>query len=88
MSDYEYIGSGQDDGMIIGRSGGSIGFFETTPATVASVTAAAITAAASQTTGGSSFGYTTAAQANNLAEAVREIRAALVAYGLLEEATS
>ena len=88
MADYEYIGSGQDDGMIIGRSGDSIGFFEATPTTVQSVTAAAITASASQTSGGGAYGYVTAAQANNIAEAVREIRAALVAYGLLEEASS
>jgi UDP-N-acetyl-D-mannosaminuronic acid transferase (WecB/TagA/CpsF family) len=88
MADYEYIGSGQDDGMIIGRSGGAIGFFETTPATVASVTAAAVTATASQTSGGGSWGYATQAQAQNIAEAVREIRAALVAYGLLSEASS
>lgn len=88
MADYEYIGSGQDDGMIVGRAGEAIGFLGATPQTIASVTAAAITASASQTSGGGAYGYATAAQANNLAEAVREIRAALVAYGLLEEATS
>jgi hypothetical protein len=88
MADYEYIGSGQDDGMIIGRSGGSIGFFEATPTTVASVTTPAVSASASQAAGGSSYGYATAAQANALATAVAQIRTALKAFGLLEDATS
>jgi hypothetical protein len=88
MSDYEYIGSGQDDGMIIARSGGKVAFFETTPATVASVTTPVVSTAASQTTGGSSWGFATAAQANNLSTAVAQIRAALIAYGLLTDASS
>lgn len=88
MADYEYIGSGQDDGSIFGRSTDSIAFLGATPTTAASVTSAAITATASQTSGGGAWGYATQAQADNIAEAVREIRAQLVALGLMSNATS
>jgi hypothetical protein len=77
-----YLDDGNDDGVILGQTSGSlIGFHGTTgTAQVAlSATAALVTTAA--TTGAATYGFTSA-QANSLILLVNALRAALVTKGL------
>lgn len=83
MADYQYLSQGQDDGVIVNRLAEPLAFFAGTPAAQAAVTSAAITTPSTTT---ASYGSTTAAEFNALTATVQQIRAALVAYGLISEA--
>lgn len=84
-TDYQYIGWGADDGMVVGNAGESIGFLGATPTTVAPITSVAITTASTTT---ASYGATSAAEFNNVCEIVRRIRAQMIALGFMEESVS
>lgn len=66
MATYNYVDSGQDDGSIMGRSGGKIGFYGVTPV----VKASAITTLATTPT------------ATDIATAVNSIITALKNVGI------
>ena len=77
----EYAGSGNDDGVVMGRSGGKIGFFGvTTAVTQSTLTPAVATTAATTTT---PYGWTTLAQANKVTKNLNEIVTALKACGIM-----
>jgi UDP-N-acetyl-D-mannosaminuronic acid transferase (WecB/TagA/CpsF family) len=75
-----YVGDGNDDGTIFGRSSGKIGFYGTTPVTQQTLSAAVATTAAVTTTNG--WLYTTSEQANAIVALVNDMRAELVEVGL------
>ena len=79
----EYIGRGNDDGTNFGRSDDKIGFYGlTAPIVKPSFTAAAInTASASSATFLS--GWVTSSQPEGIMALANEIRAKLVAFGLI-----
>ena len=79
----EQIGKGNDDGEILGRSGGKVGFFGTTPvARRENASQAVVGTAASITT--AAHGFATGTQADAIVTLVNEMRAALVAHGLIK----
>lgn len=74
-----YVGDGSPEGTIVGRSGGKVGFFGTTPTVIATgFTAPAATAATSTTP----FGFSEA-QANAILTWVRAVDAELKAKGII-----
>lgn len=74
-----YVGDGSPEGTIVGRSGGKVGFYGTTPTVIATgFTAPAATAATSSTP----FGYSEA-QANAILTWVRAVDAELKAKGII-----
>jgi len=82
MASVEYLGTGQDDGVNMGRSAtDKIGFYGlTTPIVQPVLTPAVATTAATTTT---PYGFTTLAQANHIVELLNLIRARLVALGIM-----
>lgn len=81
MSTYEYLGVGQEDGTIVGRSATDlVGFHGTAPSDQRAVTAAVSTSGAITSTG--AYGYSET-QANALVGAVNEILALLKEKGLM-----
>ena len=80
----EYVGSGNDDGVILGRSGGKAGFYGLgTAITKPALTGAITTASANASPAGALVGFATAAQANHIVELANLIRARLIALGLM-----
>jgi hypothetical protein len=84
----DYVGKGNDDGTNFGRSNGKIGFYGlTTPIVKPSFTNAAVLTTLATSTGSAGstaiWGFTTAAQANALTALVIELRAKMVAFGLI-----
>lgn len=79
----EYLGTGNDDGVIIGRSGGKVGFYGTTEATQPSTIAAVATTAATTAT---PYGYTTSTQADAIVTALNSVIAALKTLGFVASA--
>lgn len=76
-----YVGDGNADGEIIGRSSGKVGFFGTTPVVQQSVTGTVTTTISQVSTSGKwAFASSTAAQA--FVTQVQDIKAALDALGL------
>jgi hypothetical protein len=68
----EYLGTGNDDGVVLGRSAtDKIAFFNATPVVQQSGAALATIAITSATTGG--FGFTTSAQAMALVDQVKAV---------------
>ena len=76
----EYVGSGNDDGDILGRDGGKISFFGGTPVTKSTITSACATTVATTTT---PYGFASLAQANKVTKNLNEIVTALKAIGLM-----
>lgn len=75
----EYLGSGDDEGEILGRTSGKVGFFGTDPTAKATgFTAPAATAA----TNSSPYGFAEA-QANAIITWIRAVDAELKAKGLI-----
>ena len=87
MSSVNYIGGGNDDGTVFGYdSSEKIAFYGGTPQVQATLSAAAVdtTVAVSTTTGAiTSWGFAGSTQANAIVSLVNELRAELVAIGLL-----
>ena len=79
----EYIDHGNDDGTNFGRSDGKIGFYGlATPIVQPDFTQAAVaTTAVSMTT--TNWGYANSSQPTEIITLVNEIRAKLVALGLV-----
>lgn len=85
-STYLRIGSGIDDGIILAKSDGKVGFFDTTPVaqqtggsaapttTVTSVTTATVTTGSTST---NPYGYADAAQADLITSDIEAIIASL-----------
>ena len=76
----EYVGSGNDDGVVFGRSGGKVAFFGGTAVTQSTLTTAVATTAATTTT---PYGWATLAQANKVTKNLNVIVTALKACGLM-----
>ena len=82
----EYLGTGNPDGTSMGLSTTEkISFYGITPIVQRSGAAQAA-AAATAATATTPYGYTTAAQADAIVTLVNELRAALVANGLISGA--
>jgi UDP-N-acetyl-D-mannosaminuronic acid transferase (WecB/TagA/CpsF family) len=81
MTTPSYVGDGNDDGEILGRSSGKIGFFGTSPVVQQSVTAT-ITTTISQVATSGKWAFATSTAAKNLVTQVQDIKAALDALGL------
>lgn len=84
-SQAKYVGGPYNgaDGVILGQSGDYIGFYGATPVVKrgnASQAAVGTTAATATTP----YGFSTAAQADSIVTLVNEIRATLVALGLMK----
>ena len=80
----EYVGSGNDDGSIMGRDGGKAGFYGLgTAITKPALTGAVTTAGADASPAFNFAAYKTAAQANHIIELLNLIRARLIALGLM-----
>ena len=78
----EYLGTGNDDGVNFGKSTDKIGFYGlTAPIVKPSFTAAAITTVLSTTTG--HWLFFTSSQPDAIVALVNDIRAQLVALGLV-----
>ena len=69
------------DGAVLGSSGGTLGFFGTTPVAQPSTIASVTTDAATSTT--NAYGYSTAAQADAIVTALNSVVAAMVTLGLI-----
>jgi hypothetical protein len=69
MAEYQYVTCGMNDGAIIAKSDGKVGFFDTTPTTQPVAPVAAVTAGATTTVCNT---------------AVAEIQVALQALGILD----
>lgn len=82
MPTPSFVGSGDPDGEVLGRSGGKLGFYGlATP--IAQRTGSAQVALTLTTAVSGGFGHgTSAAFAAHIAQ-IEEIRASLVAYGLI-----
>ena len=79
----DYIDNGNDDGTNFGRSDGKIGFYGlTTPIVQPDFTQAALATTAVTMTS-TNWGYDNSSQATELITLVNEIRAKLVALGLV-----
>lgn len=77
--------SDQDlDASTLGATGGTLGFFGTTPVTQPTVVAAVTTTGATSTT--NAYGYTTAAQADAIVTAINDINTRLQTLGLFASA--
>lgn len=82
MATPTYVGDGNDDGEILGRSGGKVGFFgNTTTVTIQSVTAT-ITTTISQVATSGKWAFATSTAAKNLVTQVQDIKLALDNLGL------
>jgi UDP-N-acetyl-D-mannosaminuronic acid transferase (WecB/TagA/CpsF family) len=82
MADYDYLDKGADDGTIFGKdSSRKIAFYGGTPQTRATLDTAAVATTGAITS--SPWGFSTSTQANAIVSLVNEIRAELVAIGLL-----
>lgn len=79
----EYLGTGNDDGVSLGRSSSDkIAFFGGTPTSrISGGTAAATTAAVSISA--TQWGFSTSTQANAIVTLVNNLRSQLVTMGLL-----
>jgi UDP-N-acetyl-D-mannosaminuronic acid transferase (WecB/TagA/CpsF family) len=71
----------QLDGAVIGASGGTVGFYGTTPVARPATVAAVSTTAATSTT--NAFGYTTAEQADAIVTSLNSVIAHLKTLGLI-----
>jgi hypothetical protein len=60
----EYVGSGSDDGSILGRSGGKIGFFAATPVVVQTASTTMVASTATTTSIATEVNKLTAALTN------------------------
>lgn len=81
MTTPSYVGDGNDDGEILGRSSGKIGFYGTTPA-VQQVVTASITTTISQVATSGKWAFATSTAAKNLVTQVQDIKLALANLGL------
>lgn len=81
MATHHYVDNGQDDGTILGRDAGKIGFYGTTPAAQPSTIATVTTTAANSTT--NAYGYTTSTQADAIVTALNSVITALITLGLI-----
>ncbi|MDO9535100.1 MAG: hypothetical protein Q7J85_07150 [Bacillota bacterium] len=81
----EYLDKGNDDGTCLGQSASEkISFYGATPQVQAAfATATVVTTAATNTT---PYGFATAGQADAIVTLVNELRAELVALGLVRTA--
>lgn len=83
----EYLDKGNDDGTVFGQtSSEKIAFYGGTPQVQGTITATAVdtSVAVSTTTGAiTSWGFSSSTQANGIVSLVNELRAELVAIGLL-----
>jgi hypothetical protein len=79
----EYVGTGNDDGVVLGRSStDKIGFFGlATPVVRRSGSSQSALTLTTATSGG--FGFVSSAAFNSFSAQLEEIRATLVAYGLI-----
>ena len=79
-----HLSDGNDDGTVIGQSAtDKISFHNATPIVQRSGAAEAAVATTGSTTT-TPYGYTTAAQADAIVTLVNELRAAMVAVGLIK----
>lgn len=87
-TDVEYVGTGTSGGTSLGHSATEkISFFGTTPIAQRSGAAQAAVATTAASTAAAAAGYTTKTQANAIVTLVNELRAAMVAYGLITGAS-
>lgn len=84
MAVGEYIGTGLSDGLSVGLDAThKVSFYGVTPvAQRAGSAQAAVTTTAAQTT--TPYGYSTSTQADAIVTLVNEMRAALVAVGIIK----
>ena len=80
-TDAEYVGHGTDNGAILGRSGGKLGFYGTAPTAQRSGSSQSALTLTTATSGG--FGFSTSAAFNAFTAQLEEMRATLVALGLM-----
>lgn len=80
MTDFHYSGQGRDDGDVLGRSGGKVGFYGATPvaqaATIADVATSTITTAVTTTTG-NCWGFATSTQGDDALAILADVRTKL-----------
>jgi hypothetical protein len=77
----EYVESGADDGVILGRSDGKVGFFGTTPVVQQNVTGS-LTTVISQVATSGKWAFATSTAAKRLVEQVQDLEALVKAFGL------
>ena len=77
---YKYLSDGRGDGVVVNRSGESIGFYGVTPVAQAGTFAAVSTTAS---TSSSPVGYATTTQADAIVTAVNSMRTALRNLGIV-----
>ena len=83
MADYKHLSSGNDDGTIFGNSSSDkISFYGGTPQVRATAAASVATTNAVSTTS-NIWGFSTSTQANAIVTLVNDLKAQLVAIGLL-----
>jgi hypothetical protein len=76
-----YVGSGDPDGEVLGRSSGKVGFYGlATP--IAQRTGSTMTALTLTTATSGGFGFATSAAFNSFSAQLEELRATIVALGL------
>jgi len=78
----EYIGAGDDEGQIIGRSSGKVAFYGTTPISKRSSAAMVTLATTFITDASASIAFASITGANALLSQITEIRDTLAALGL------
>lgn len=83
MATPTYVGDGNDDGEVLGRSSGKVGFYGTTPVTIQSVTSNVTIAFSEAKTGMWAFQNSTRAAA--FVTQVQDIAAALKTLGIVTE---
>jgi hypothetical protein len=82
MATPTFVGDGNDDGEVLGRASGKIGFFGlATPVAKRSGSSQAALTLTTATISG--YGFSTSAAFTAFINQIEEIRASLVAYGLL-----
>lgn len=80
----EYVGTGNDDGVVVGRSASDLlAFHNATPIAQASLPSALATTTVIKTTGALTYGFSTSAKGQALVDMVVAIRAALINKGLM-----
>jgi ribosome-interacting GTPase 1 len=82
-TEFEYLGNGNGDGTTVGKSATEkVSFHGVTPVVQAATIAAVATTGAAIT----SYGFTTAAQANAIVSNLNSIRTALIDKGIIASA--
>jgi UDP-N-acetyl-D-mannosaminuronic acid transferase (WecB/TagA/CpsF family) len=86
MAVGQYLGDGNPDGTSLGKSATEkVSFYGVTPVTQrASASQAAVETTAAISTTSAKWGFSTSTQANAIVSLVNEMRAALVAVGIIK----